>query len=80
LSGVAGAAGGFAGACAGAGGGAGAFELSLPPPLHAASTNAAARALRASFVFIDESPDGEKEPTTDATFLVYRWSETNTIL
>jgi hypothetical protein len=53
-----------AGAIAGAAGGAGAAAgVALSELLHAVSiTAAAARALRASFVFIDESPNCEKNP------------------
>ena len=52
-----GVAGGVVAGAAGVAGAAAGAELSCWPLPHAASTRAAARALRASFVFIDESPD-----------------------
>src|SRR6185437_14889159 len=55
--GVAGVAGGVAAGAAGVAGAAAGAEVSCWPLPQAASTRAAARALRASFVFIDESPD-----------------------
>jgi hypothetical protein len=68
-----GAAGGGVGAVLGAAGGAAAgAELPCWPLPHAASTNAAARALRASFVFIDEIPKVIGRPEgTETDFVKY---------